>query len=92
MDETATSYVVEGRVQGVGFRYWAQRQARQLDVAGWVRNRPDGSVELVVQGPSRAVESMFDSLWHGPRLANVSGVQSAPIAIDPDLTGFAILG
>ncbi|OGA47952.1 MAG: acylphosphatase, partial [Betaproteobacteria bacterium RIFCSPLOWO2_12_FULL_63_13] len=50
---------IEGRVQGVGFRFYLQRRARELGVTGWVRNRPDGTVEAVVQGTPEAVETMI---------------------------------
>jgi acylphosphatase len=67
--------LITGRVQGVGFRFYAQRKARELSVAGWVRNRPDGSVEAVIQGTLEAVESMIAWARRGPPSAVVSGVQ-----------------
>jgi acylphosphatase len=66
--------VVHGLVQGVGFRYACARQAEALGVAGWVRNRPDDTVEAVVQGEPGAVEDMVTWLRQGPRHARVSKV------------------
>ena len=68
-------FVVTGRVQGVGFRYEMQREARKHGVAGWVRNRNDGSVEAVIQGEQDAVEAVIAWARHGPRSARVTDVQ-----------------
>jgi acylphosphatase len=67
--------VVSGRVQGVGFRFFAERAAREAGVKGWVRNRPDGTVETVVEGEQAAVDDYLDRLRKGPlgsRVADVS--------------------
>jgi acylphosphatase len=64
--------VVRGRVQGVAFRAATQAQALRLGVAGWVRNRPDGSVEAALEGPPEAVEALIAFCRRGPRLAAVS--------------------
>ena len=66
--------MVHGQVQGVGFRWWAEREATRLGVTGWVRNREDGAVEALVQGEPDAVQAMVDELASGPRHAAVSGV------------------
>jgi acylphosphatase len=66
--------VVQGRVQGVGFRYYAARAARELGVSGWVRNLPDGSVETLVEGDAAAVEGYLDRLRRGPSASRVDGV------------------
>ena len=68
----AQHVVVHGQVQGVGFRWWAAREATRLDLTGWVRNRPDGAVELLVEGEPDAVQAMLDELASGPRHAAVS--------------------
>lgn len=65
---------IRGTVQGVGFRNWTQRLARQLGLAGWVRNRPDGSVEAVFNGPVAAVEEAIRRCRRGPASASVAGV------------------
>ena len=64
-----------GRVQGVGFRYYTQREARRRNVAGWVRNRHDGSVEAMIQGPQEAVDDLIQWIRHGPPNARVTDVQ-----------------
>jgi len=66
---------IEGRVQGVGFRYWAADRARQLHLVGWVRNRRDGAVEGVFSGPEAAVERMLALCAEGPPDAAVARVE-----------------
>jgi acylphosphatase len=68
---------VSGRVQGVFFRDETRRRARSLGVAGWVANRPDGSVEAVFEGRRDAVESMVEWCRRGPSGAHVDDVQAA---------------
>ena len=65
---------ITGRVQGVGYRWYLTQEALRLGVTGWVRNRLDGSVEAVAQGPAPAVRSLIDWAQQGPRLARVDGV------------------
>jgi acylphosphatase len=77
--------VVEGRVQGVGFRYAVERAARSREVAGWVRNRPDGTVEAAFEGEREAVESLVRLCREGPRGAEVDGaevVEEAPEGLE----------
>jgi acylphosphatase len=69
---------ITGRVQGVGYRDWAMRQAMALDLAGWVRNRADGSVEALVSGRAEDVELFVTRAREGPRLAHVDDVLSEP--------------
>ena len=69
--------VVQGRVQGVFFRDTMRQRARARGVAGWVRNRPDGSLEAVFEGEEEAVESLVDFCREGPRGARVEGVDVA---------------
>jgi acylphosphatase len=73
-------YVVTGRVQGVGFRWFVEREAAQLGMAGWVRNREDGSVEVMASGTREQQRSLRAKLGDGPRAARVDMVQesSAP--------------
>lgn len=66
--------VVHGRVQGVSFRWYAQQEALRLGVAGWVRNRPDGTVEAVAEGPADAVEAFVAWCHEGPPAARVREV------------------
>lgn len=69
---------IEGRVQGVGYRDWMRRQARGLGVAGWVRNRPDGSVQALVAGPTESVRRLIAACHRGPLLARVARVTETP--------------
>jgi acylphosphatase len=84
--------VVRGNVQGVGFRYFIQRKARQLGLRGWVRNNDDGTVELVAEGPRPDLEQLMMAAEEGPRTARVQRVEvqwsSATGGLDAfDLTG-----
>ena len=67
--------VVHGRVQGVFFRAATRERARELEVEGWVRNRPDGAVEAVFEGTPGAVEAMLLFARHGPQWARVERVE-----------------
>ena len=66
-------------MQGVGFRYYALHEATHLCLAGYVRNRPDGSVELELEGPEAAVARMLTWLAHGPRSAIVDSLDVSDI-------------
>jgi acylphosphatase len=66
---------IEGRVQGVGFRYWTERVARERGLAGWVRNRRDGSVEALFSGAAEQVGEMLDRCREGPAGAVVTSVR-----------------
>jgi len=70
--------VIHGRVQGVCFRDSMRREAYRLGVAGWVRNRSDGTVEAVVQGDATDVDAMLRWAHHGPELAQVTQVEIVP--------------
>ncbi|HXP04444.1 MAG TPA: acylphosphatase [Stellaceae bacterium] len=80
--------LITGRVQGVGYRIWAERTASALGIRGWVRNRADGSVELVATGDDDAVAKLIEACSGGPRHAVVSGV-SISDAEDDGSTGFS---
>lgn len=67
---------VTGRVQGVGFRWYIRAEAERLGLAGWVRNRPDGSVELVADGPQDARDVLLAAVQRGPPSAVVDRVES----------------
>jgi acylphosphatase len=72
--------VVRGLVQGVGFRYFAERTARALGVKGWVRNRSDGTVETLAEGDDAAVGEYLARLERGPANARVEAVEIEPAA------------
>jgi acylphosphatase len=74
MTEIAVRVVVEGRVQGVGFRAWAVDEASRRGVRGWVRNRRDGGVEALLIGDTEAVEAMIEACRKGPRSAHVASL------------------
>jgi acylphosphatase len=79
--------VISGRVQGVGYRDWMVRKARDLGVSGWVRNRIDGSVEALVAGDTAAVEELLRLCRRGPRMAEVVSIEEE-LADPPDYYGF----
>ena len=74
MSEIARHVRVTGHVQGVFYRAWAQGQARELAVSGWIRNCPDGAVEAHLQGEQDAVERMIERMRNGPSNARVDEV------------------
>jgi acylphosphatase len=82
---------VTGRVQGVGYRDWAIMTARRLGLAGWVRNRTDGSVEALIVGDDKAVGEMIDACRRGPRMAHVDNVDVDPVDLDVLPQGFTQL-
>lgn len=82
---------VSGRVQGVYYRQMTRQQARHLGLWGWVRNTPDGRVEVWAQGTADAVEQFVDWLWEGPPRASVAGVESEEASWDEALQDFLIV-
>ncbi len=74
MDNIRKHLIIEGRVQGVWFRESTRRQAVSLGVSGWVKNRPDGAVEALLEGPQTAVSRLVAWCQEGPSAANVAEV------------------
>lgn len=75
-DDTARfEATITGRVQGVGFRHFTRTSARELDLKGWVRNEPDGSVTVIAEGPKRQLEKLEEKVSEGPRTARVDGIE-----------------
>ena len=79
---------ITGRVQGVGYRIWAERTATTLGLRGWVRNRSDGSVELLASGNDDAVSRLIEACRQGPRAAAVTNVAVSD-AEDDGSSGFS---
>lgn len=67
-------FLVRGRVQGVGFRWFVQREASALQLSGWVRNTEDGHVEVVARGEPEVLDSLRRALRRGPRGSRVDGI------------------
>ena len=72
---TARRWLVSGRVQGVGFRWFVKREGRRLALRGVVRNLPDGSVEVVAEGADGALQVLHEALRHGPSGSRVDHVK-----------------
>lgn len=77
-------WIVRGRVQGVGFRWFVTRQAARLDAHGWVRNLRDGTVEVVCEGVENVLEALEQALAAGPPGARVEGIERA--VLPPDVS------
>jgi acylphosphatase len=86
----ARRYVVSGRVQGVGFRYFAQAAASRDGLHGWVRNLPDGRVEAAAEGESDALDRFEQALRHGPPGARVERLEIEHTVPGGRDTGFAV--
>jgi acylphosphatase len=85
-------YIVRGRVQGVGFRWFVDYEARQLGLSGWVRNNLDGTVEVLATGNEQQHAVLRGKLERGPRAARVDEVQELPAEAVAGLTTFRIEG
>ncbi|MBD3305233.1 acylphosphatase [candidate division KSB3 bacterium] len=90
MAKSCVHVYVSGVVQGVAFRYTARRQAQRLGVGGWVKNLPDGRVELVIEGEDSAVRQMVGWCRQGPRSADVSDIQEEPCTYSGRYTAFDV--
>jgi acylphosphatase len=77
----ARQFVVYGRVQGVGFRYFVQNEAMQLGLSGYVKNRADGTVEVRASGDSKQVEDLKGRIAEGPRWARVDRIDESETAM-----------
>jgi acylphosphatase len=76
MGQKRIHLVIRGQVQGVYFRASAQREARQLGLTGWVRNRPDGAVEIIAEGEEDQVKDLLNWSQRGPATARVDMVET----------------
>ena len=88
----ARRYIVRGRVQGVGFRWFVEREAHILGIAGWVRNNHDGSVEVLAQGTRDQLSGLHSRLREGPRAARVDSVEVSDDSTVAALASFRIEG
>ena len=88
----ARRYIVSGRVQGVGFRWFVENEASKLGIAGWVRNRQDGSVEVLAAGSKEQLDSLHAILQQGPRAARVDSVDVSEAEPNSNLKSFRVEG
>ncbi len=88
----ARRFLVRGRVQGVGFRWFVEREACLLHVAGWVRNNADSTVEIFAQGTRDQLAGLHSRLREGPRAARVDAVEVKDADPTPGLASFQIRG
>ena len=88
----ARRFIVRGRVQGVGFRWFVEREAHILGIAGWVRNNHDGSVEVLAQGTRDQLSGLHSRLREGPRAARVDEVEVSEASAAAGMNSFRIEG
>jgi acylphosphatase len=82
--------VVRGVVQGVGFRWFVVRRASELGLTGWTSNQSDGSVRVVAEGPSQALDHLLKHLNEGPSGAHVESVEAGRTAATGEFTSFTV--
>ena len=92
MNETALKIIVQGVVQGVGFRYFVYTQATQMGLTGWTKNLPDGSVEVLACGNSGLLEQLVKDLRIGPGHAHVTSVETEQVVSEEQFDTFEIKG
>jgi acylphosphatase len=85
-------FLVRGRVQGVGFRWFVEREAHILGIAGWVRNNSDSSVEVLAMGTRDQLADLLSRLREGPRAARVDDIEELEAELISELTTFRIEG
>ena len=88
----ARRFLIRGRVQGVGFRWFVEREAHILGIAGWVRNNHDGSVEVLAMGTPEQLTGLRSRLREGPRAARVDGVKESEAEPVAGLNSFQVRG
>jgi len=92
-DHTQTRrFLVHGRVHGVGFRWFVEREAHVLQIAGWVRNNPNGTVEVLAMGTREQLAGLRSRLQEGPRAARVDRVEDFDAEPVAGLTSFQVRG
>lgn len=90
MDTVGKHLLISGRVQGVGFRHFTQKEARNRGLRGWVRNLDDGRVEVVVRGAAPDVSKLIELLRKGPAIARVDQLEQRDLEEDGPEAGFEI--
>jgi acylphosphatase len=90
VDNIRVRLAIEGRVQGVWFRESTRREAARLGVRGWVRNRREGTVEVVAEGPEDMVRKLAEWCHHGPPSARVTRVRETPEAFQGEFSSFEV--
>jgi len=88
----ARRFLVRGRVQGVGFRWFVEREAHLLQITGWVRNNHDGSVEVLAMGTREQLAGLRSRLQEGPRAARVDDVEESVAESVEGLRSFQVRG
>ena len=88
----ARRFVVRGRVQGVGFRWFVEREAHILQIAGWVRNNHDGSVEVLGIGTREQLAGLRSRLQEGPRAARIDDIEESEAEPVAGLNSFQVRG
>jgi acylphosphatase len=90
MGDIAVRVRIYGRVQGVGFRYFVQSRSRSLGLVGWVRNRGDGTVEALAEGPADVVDGWIELLREGAPASRVDRVETRSVDLSGAFTAFSI--
>jgi acylphosphatase len=87
---TRVHLIVSGHVQGVGYRMFIHRVASGLDLSGWVRNLPDGTVEIDAQGNDRNIQALLERAWKGPSRSQVTRIRKEEKTPDETMKGFSV--
>ena len=92
MDQTKKHIRISGRVQGVGFRHFTKQNARRLNLNGWVKNLPDGDVEVVLVGKEESMLEMLEELKKGPSVARVDDfkIDESSEKLNETFSGFSV--
>jgi len=90
MSKVARKFLIQGEVQGVGYRFFAQRAAARHQVVGYVKNQPDGTVEVLAEGPAKDVEEFKYDLAAGPQWAVVDKLEEIDVEPTERYSGFRI--
>jgi acylphosphatase len=90
-ERVAVEALIRGRVQGVYYRGWTEKQAGRRGLSGWVRNNSDGTVSALFVGPRAVVDEMLEACREGPLAARVDGVDTKVVEPPPESSGFLVL-